>query len=157
LGGTAHFCTVIGKDADGEYVQRELQHRQVSCDCVVDASRPTTTKARYLCDGKKLLNVNQFRDFDLDNPISTQLCAKIETAATSADAIVICDFGYGVITKALLEVLTGIGKDRNIPVLGDVQCSSQLGNVTRMKGITVVTPSEREARLALCDRDSGIA
>ena len=31
------------------------------------------------------------------------------------------------------------------------------GNVARMKGITMTTPSEREARIALCDRESGIA
>jgi rfaE bifunctional protein kinase chain/domain/rfaE bifunctional protein nucleotidyltransferase chain/domain len=157
LGGSAHFCSVIGKDTDGEYVRNELQHRQVSAELIIDSTRPTTTKTRYLCDGKKLLNVNQFRDFDLDGPVAGQLREKAEAAAATADAIVICDFGYGVITKGLLEVLCEAGRQRGIPVLGDVQCSSQLGNVTRMKGITVATPSEREARLALCDRDSGIA
>ena len=157
LGGSARFCSVIGKDADGEYVQAELQHRQISANLIVDASRPTTTKTRYLCDGKKLLNVNHFRDFDLDAQVTSQLREQIEAAAPTTDVIVICDFGYGVITKVVLELLCAIGKKADIPVLGDVQCSSQLGNVTRMKGITVVTPSEREARLALCDRDSGIA
>ena len=42
-------------------------------------------------------------------------------------------------------------------VIGDVQSSIQKGNVTRMKGITLTTPSEREARVALCDRESGVA
>jgi len=157
LGGSAHFCTVIGTDAEGEYVRTELAKRELRVDLVVDEARPTTTKTRFLSEGKKLLNVNEFRDYDLDAPIAAQLREKMEAAGATADAIVICDFGYGVITKSLLEVLCEIGKKRNIPVVGDVQCSSQLGNVTRMKGITVVTPSEREARLALCDRDSGIA
>jgi rfaE bifunctional protein kinase chain/domain/rfaE bifunctional protein nucleotidyltransferase chain/domain len=157
LGGSARFCTVIGADAEGERVRTELAKREVSADLVVDETRPTTTKTRFLSEGKKLLNVNEFRDYDLDAPIAAQLREKIEAAGTMADAIIICDFGYGVITKPLLEVLCEVGKKRNIPVVGDVQCSSQLGNVTRMKGITVVTPSEREARLALCDRDSGIA
>jgi rfaE bifunctional protein kinase chain/domain/rfaE bifunctional protein nucleotidyltransferase chain/domain len=156
LGGSAHFCTVIGKDTEAEYVRAELGRRTVSADVVVDSARPTTTKTRYLSEGKKLLNVNQFRDFDLDIAIAADLKEKVEAAGATTDAIIICDFGYGVITKSLLEVLSAIGKKRDIPVVGDVQCSSQLGNVTRLKGITVATPSEREARLALCDRDSGI-
>src|SRR5579859_130013 len=128
LGGEARFCTAIGKDVDGDYVRTELAHRQVSADLIVDTTRPTTVKTRYLCEGKKLLNVNQFRDYDLDLPIASQLREKIEAAGATADAIVICDFGYGVITKSLLECLCEIGKKRNIPVAGDVQCSSQLGN-----------------------------
>ncbi len=157
LGAAAHFCSVIGKDADGDYVRRELKHRGITTDLVVDPGRPTTNKTRYLSEGKKLLNVNQFRDYDLDTPLAAQMQEHLESVGATADAIVICDFGYGVITRALIESLSTIGKKRGIPVLGDVQCSSQLGNVTRLKGITMATPSEREARLALCDRSSGIA
>lgn len=157
LGAEAVFCSVIGEDADGRYARRELERRHVSTDLVVDGGRPTTSKTRFLSDGKKLLNVNQFRDHNLDLPIAAQLQEKIERVGSEADAIVICDFGYGVITNSLLGVLCAIGSKRNIPVIGDVQCSSQMGNVTRMKGITMITPSEREARIALCDRESGIA
>jgi bifunctional ADP-heptose synthase (sugar kinase/adenylyltransferase) len=57
----------------------------------------------------------------------------------------------------VLGTLTAIGSARNLPVIGDVQCSSQMGNVMRVKSVTLTTPSEREARLALCDRESGIA
>lgn len=157
LGAEAMFCSVIGKDAEGDYARGELSRKGVASELVVDEARPTTSKTRYLSDGKKLLNVNQFRDHNLDSPIAAQLQEKIEKAADQADAIIICDFGYGVITNRLLEVLCAVGKKRKIPVVGDVQCSSQMGNVTRLKGITLIAPSEREARIALCDRESGVA
>jgi rfaE bifunctional protein kinase chain/domain/rfaE bifunctional protein nucleotidyltransferase chain/domain len=157
LGATVNFCSVVGQDTEGEYVRTELARRAVPAALVVDPARPTTLKTRYLSEGKKLLNVNQFRDHNIDTPIATQLREKIEAAAGAADAVVICDFGYGVITNPLLELLCSIGRKRNVPVIGDVQSSSQMGNVTRLKGITMATPSEREARLALCDRESGIA
>lgn len=157
LGATVKFCSVIGQDAEGEYVRDELARRKVPAGLVVDRARPTTLKTRYLSEGKKLLNVYQFRDHKLDTPIAAQLREKIEAAASAADAVVICDFGYGVITNPLLELLCSIGTKRNLPVIGDVQSSSQMGNVTRLKGITMAMPSEREARVALCDRESGIA
>jgi sugar/nucleoside kinase (ribokinase family) len=57
----------------------------------------------------------------------------------------------------VLDALCQLGKQRQIPIIGDVQSSSQMGNVARLKGITIATPSEREARMALCDRESGVA
>jgi rfaE bifunctional protein kinase chain/domain/rfaE bifunctional protein nucleotidyltransferase chain/domain len=157
LGATAVFCTVIGNDSAGEYVRKELERRQLNAHFVVDPTRPTTHKTRYLATGKKLLNINEFRDHNLDLAIAAQLRARIAEAGADADAIVICDFSYGVITSQILEALYALGKARQIPIIGDVQCSSQMGNVARIKGVTMTTPSEREARIALCDRESGIA
>jgi rfaE bifunctional protein kinase chain/domain/rfaE bifunctional protein nucleotidyltransferase chain/domain len=157
LGAEVTFCTVIGDDADAAYVRRELEQRKIKAEIVTDPTRPTTVKTRYLSDGKKLLNVNVFRDHNLDRAIAKELSQHLETAAATADAVVISDFSYGVITKPALDFLAETGQQRGIPVIGDVQCSSQMGNVARLKNITLATPSEREARVALCDRESGIA
>ena len=157
LGANVKFFTVIGNDADGQYVKRELEQRGLSAEVVVDNARPTTVKTRYLSDGKKLLNVNVFRDQNLDAATAVKMLEHLDVAIAAADAIMICDFSYGVITQPILEHLSTAANQRGIPVVGDVQCSSQMGNVARLKNITLATPSEREARLALCDRESGIA
>jgi rfaE bifunctional protein kinase chain/domain len=157
LGANVKFCTVIGKDADADYVRKELSARNIDAEIVVDPTRPTTVKTRYLSDEKKLLNVNVFRDHNLDQATASCLMKHLETFSVDADAIMICDFSYGVITQPIIEFLATVGKQRDIPVVGDVQSSSQMGNVARLKNITLATPSEREARLALCDRESGIA
>jgi bifunctional ADP-heptose synthase (sugar kinase/adenylyltransferase) len=138
-------------------VQKQLERRHLATEFVVDTTRPTTLKTRYLAGGKKLLNINQFRDHNLDPEVAARLRERIQVAGADADAIVISDFSYGVITAGVLEALCKLGRERNVPIIGDVQCSSQMGNVARMKGITMTTPSEREARIALCDRESGIA
>ena len=157
LGAKVKFCTVVGNDSEAEYVKRELGSREIPAQVVVDPTRPTTVKTRYISDGKKMLNVNVFRDHNLDPVTAGRLLEHLEAAVADADAVMICDFSYGVITQPILEMLAAAGNKRGIPVIGDVQCSSQMGNVARLKNITVATPSEREARLALCDRESGIA
>jgi rfaE bifunctional protein kinase chain/domain/rfaE bifunctional protein nucleotidyltransferase chain/domain len=157
LGATVSFCTVVGDDEQADYVRAEFERRQLPAQFIIDPTRPTTFKMRYLSAGKKLLNVNQFRDHNLDAPVAAQLQERILESGAEADAIVICDFSYGVITKGILEALCELGHKRNVPVIGDVQCSSQMGNVARMKGIALTTPSEREARVALCDRESGLS
>ena len=41
-------------------------------------------------------------------------------------------------------------------LFGDLQCSSQVGSVTRFENFSLLCPNEREARLALQDKDSGL-
>ena len=48
------------------------------------------------------------------------------------------------------------GKSRGIRMAADSQASSQLGDVSRFNDMMLLTPTEREARLALRDHDSGL-
>jgi rfaE bifunctional protein kinase chain/domain/rfaE bifunctional protein nucleotidyltransferase chain/domain len=156
-GAESLLISVVGRDAQAELVERTLIEKGVRAELVRDGNRPTTHKTRYLCEGKKLLGVNVFRDHDLEPEALAPLLDRIDAASDSVDAIVIADFGYGVVARAVLERVADIRRRRGIPVVGDVQSSTQLGNVARLEQITIATPSEREARLALCDRESGIA
>jgi bifunctional ADP-heptose synthase (sugar kinase/adenylyltransferase) len=45
---------------------------------------------------------------------------------------------------------------RGVGMTGDSQSSSQVGDITRFKGMRLITPTEREARLALRDSSSGL-
>lgn len=157
LGAESLFLSVVGDDAEAEYVRGELQQRGIPAELVVDRSRPTIVKTCYLSEGKKLLNINVFRDHNLDQNVDAEMRAQIERMGQDVDAVVIADFSYGVITGPVLDALYAFRSRRDIPVVGDVQCSSQMGNVARLKGITLATPSEREARISLCDRESGVA
>ena len=44
----------------------------------------------------------------------------------------------------------------NIPMVADSQSSSQMGDVSRFKGMMLLTPTEREARLAVRDYNAGL-
>jgi len=41
-------------------------------------------------------------------------------------------------------------------LFGDLQCSSQVGSITRFQNFSLLCPNERELRLALQDKDSGL-
>ena len=43
-----------------------------------------------------------------------------------------------------------------IKLFGDLQCSSQVGKVTKFNKFDLITPTEKEARIALDDNESGI-
>ena len=73
-----------------------------------------------------------------------------------AQAVVLSDFVYGVITPRVLEVVQDLAKKHGLLLFGDVQCSSQVGSITKFRDFSLLCPNERELRLALQDKDSGL-
>ena len=92
----------------------------------------------------------------IDNKTITKIINYVEKNAKLLDGIVISDFVYGVITPDLLLALRDIAKKENLFLFGDVQCSSQVGNVSKMKNFDLLCPNEKEARIALQDNENGL-
>lgn len=157
MGAKPIFFSVVGQDMHADFARAELERRDIDYRLVVDESRPTIHKKRFLSGGKKLLNVNSFRDQDIDAKTAARLCDAITSREAGVSAVIISDFSYGVLSDPVIDKVTKLAKEKGIPIVGDVQCSSQIGQVTRLKGLTAATPSEREARLALWDRESGLS
>ena len=62
-----------------------------------------------------------------------------------ADAVVLSDYGKGMLTEEILETTIAAGRARGIPVLVDPKGS----DFSRYRGATLVTPNRKEAELAL--------
>jgi bifunctional ADP-heptose synthase (sugar kinase/adenylyltransferase) len=58
--------------------------------------------------------------------------------------------------QALVTEISDECKRRNILMVADSQSSSQIGDVSRFTDMLLLTPTEREARLAVRDFDSGL-
>ena len=76
--------------------------------------------------------------------------------APQLDGILVSDFVYGVITENILTVLQELKREYGLKLFGDLQCSSQVGNVAKFQNFDLLTPTEKEARIALGNRDDGI-
>ncbi|MDH5672768.1 MAG: PfkB family carbohydrate kinase [Myxococcales bacterium] len=157
LGAESLFISVVGDDFEADFVRNELSKRDLTSQIIVDPLRPTIHKKRFLVDGRKLLNVNTFRDQNASRALEDQLIEAVHNFGSDADLFVISDFSYGIVTERVIDAVASLAQERNVPVVGDTQASSQIGTVTRLKNITATTPSEREARLAVWDREAGIA
>ncbi|OCC30793.1 Bifunctional protein HldE [Leptospira interrogans serovar Canicola] len=72
------------------------------------------------------------------------------------NGILVCDFVYGVITNRVLAEIRSIAKENNILLFGDLQCSSQVGNVAKFEDFDLLCPTEREARIALSNHEDGV-
>jgi bifunctional ADP-heptose synthase (sugar kinase/adenylyltransferase) len=52
--------------------------------------------------------------------------------------------------------ISKLAEEKGIYTVADSQSSSQIGDISRYKGINLLTPTEREARIALQDYSSGL-
>jgi rfaE bifunctional protein kinase chain/domain len=123
---------------------------------LLDESRPTTLKQRYRSKGKSLLRVSHLHQGAISAPLQAQLLTTLEEALVGADLLVFSDFNYGCLPQPLVDQLVAIAKSRGVLLAADSQSSSQLGDISRFKGMGLITPTEREARISTRNREHGL-
>jgi rfaE bifunctional protein kinase chain/domain len=157
LGAHARLFTVFGEDDTASYARRELQAMNVEVHEVVDETRPTTRKQRFRALDKTLLRVNHLRQHDISKQLADKMLRDITAALPQVDLLMFADFNYGCLPQDLVEAIADAARSRGIPMTADSQASSQMADISHFKGMKLITPTEREARLALRDTASGLA
>ena len=156
LGANCFFLSVVGEDDEAKIIKNKLLEQNISCEFIEDSSRSTTFKKRYLVENQKLFRVSKLNDHLLDKNVEDELIKKIEILAPKVNGIVVSDFVYGVITEKLINKILSLSKKYKLKIFGDTQCSSQIGLVTKFKKFSLICPNEKEARIALQDKVSGL-
>ncbi|MCP4265438.1 MAG: adenylyltransferase/cytidyltransferase family protein [Candidatus Brocadiaceae bacterium] len=156
LGAQCHLLSVVGDDQPGQFVREQLAKRGVETCIPIDNGRPTTFKIRYMVNNQKLFRVSRLHDNSVSKELEFQIISKLEQLAQQLDGIIVSDFVYGVISDSLLSSIIMIANKNKIKLFGDLQCSTQVGNVLKFKEFDFLCPTEREARLALSDNESGL-
>jgi rfaE bifunctional protein kinase chain/domain len=156
LGVSSHFVSSVGSDQNAEILSEQLNSYGVTHDLIRDISRPTTLKVRYLVDKQKIFRLSRLRDHELSKSIENKVMMKISNMLPKINGILVSDFSYGVVTQSILDGLKKAARDFRVPIYGDAQSSSQLGDILRLRDFDIIFPTEKEARLALNDRGSGL-
>jgi len=156
LGADVRFISISGKDATAKFARDKLDEYRVSASIFEDESRPTTLKQRFRASGKTLLRVSHLRQHDMSSDVAKKLVGVVKKALPKTDLLIFSDFNYGCLPQSLVVEITEECKRRNILMVADSQSSSQIGDVSRFTDMMLLTPTEREARLAVRDFDSGL-
>ena len=156
LGAEAQLFSVGGCDEAADYAREQLGGYGVRGEILEDDSRPTTLKQRYRAEGKTLLRVSRLRQHDIAEDLCDRLVKVVRAAAASSDLLIFSDFNYGCLPTAVVDAVMETAIERRVPAVADSQSSSQMGDVSRFKRMLLLTPTEREARLAMRDFSSGL-
>jgi len=157
LGAKTSYFTVFGKDDAATYAADHLNAAGVEVFGFVDETRPTTRKQRYRALNKTLLRVNHLRQHAVSEEIVDDIVARMESVLPKVDLLMFADFNYGCLPQTLVDAICSIASKHGVMTTADSQASSQMSDISRFKGMALVTPTEREARLAMQDTVSGLA
>ena len=156
LGAEVHFLTVTGNDELRDYALRELRAVGVNADLLGDDTRPTTLKQRFRADGMTLLRVSHLHQASIDLTRQALILERFEELASKCQLVVFSDFNYGCLPQALVSQLVQCARHADLTMVADSQCSSQIGDVSRFKGMDLLTPTEHEARISLRNQQDGL-
>ena len=156
LGARVNLISVTGNDQMHDQAVEILTQADVNINLINDEHRPTTLKQRYRSKGKTLLRVSHLHQSDINQKLQDQLIEQLEKIIGDIDLLVFSDFNYGCLPDAVIKKMTEMAKNHQIYIVADSQSSSQIGDVSRYKDISLLTPTEREARIALYDHNSGL-
>lgn len=108
LGASVEFLSVVGTDAEGDILLGRLEEAGVDTSGVVrSASRETLVKRRVMAASQILLRLDQGTESDVVGPDEGALIERLQAAFRRADAVIVSDYGYGVLTPRVIAVLAG--------------------------------------------------
>lgn len=156
LGADVSFFSVSGNDDTATFAKSKMDEYGVVTKIFKDDNRPTTLKQRYRASGKTLLRVSHLRQQDISPRLARDYVKAVKESLSKVDLVIFSDFNYGCLSQSVVSEIIKACKSKNIKMVADSQSSSQIGDVSRFKGMVLLTPTEREARLAMRDFNSGL-
>ncbi|MGE5174730.1 MAG: D-glycero-beta-D-manno-heptose-7-phosphate kinase [Hyphomicrobiales bacterium] len=146
LGATALLFAVVGEDAAAGDLRSLLEARGVTTDggLIADPSRRTTLKTRIVAHHQQVLRADEESRAPLPEAVEARFAERLLAAADRADAVIVSDYGKGVVGPALLDRLLPELARRGIPVAVDPKEE----HFFRYRGVTVITPNVNEAAQA---------
>ncbi len=146
LGGTVFPCGVIGRDLEGRLLFRAIRRSGIETGGVVmDSARPTTIKTRVIAHSQQVVRVDREKIEPISRADAKKILQFVQKKLKEVDALVIEDYGKGVIEPFLLTPLLALAKKFKKPVLVDPKEK----HIALYKGVTAITPNRKEAHEAL--------
>jgi len=154
MGARAFLLGAVGDDEASDQVGRVLAAEDVE-SYLIPARKRLVEKTRYLVEDTKLLKVDSADHVPLDSLAEQKSALLLEQQAELADAVIFCDFGYGMITGGLLSrVLPALRRRVRVLTAG---VSGARGSLLNFAGVDLLSPTERELRSTLHDFEQGLS
>lgn len=157
LGAETTLLTVMGDDSEANWIADEMKAAGVNLKYVKDNARPTTLKQRYRRGQQTLFKLSRLSEQSIVNETREEFLELVKRNISEVDLVVFSDFSYGIIDEELVKLVVEYCTQNGVLVCGDSQSSSQIGLLSRFFKISLLTPTEYEARQELRNPNDGLA
>ena len=145
LGASVRFLSLVGDDLPGREVMEYVANdKGVEPYIQIERNRPTTIKTRYIAGGQQLLRSDNETTATLAAATISNLSALAAQLAPDVSAIVLSDYGKGVLHGDVVAATIAAARKAGKPVIVDPKGT----DYSIYRGATVVTPNRAEAQAA---------
>ena len=142
LGGEAILVSVIGDDIEGALLRDALEASGVAADRVlVRPERRTLAKHRVVAGSQMLVRFDQGSTEPIAADAERALVDSLASLAPHCDAVIVSDYGYGVLTPRVIDALGRLQAEAPRVLVVD---SKEL-RAYRHAGVTAVKPNYQQA------------
>jgi D-beta-D-heptose 7-phosphate kinase / D-beta-D-heptose 1-phosphate adenosyltransferase len=145
LGGRAMVMGVVGTDAPASVLESRLASLNVAMTFVVRPEGQTTSKTRFVANGRHLLRADADAHALLSPADEDGLLEYLRDLVPQSDAVVISDYAKGAVAPKVAEEVIAMARKRGIPVVVDAKAP----HAPHFYGATVIKPNLKEIAIAL--------
>lgn len=146
MGAQVDVVGVLGDDGYGRALRALLDEQGIDTSgCAVDATRPTILKTRMMSGAHQMLRVDWEDARPIGGAAKHEMITQLSGRVRAAKAVVLSDYGKGVLSAEVLKAVIDAARAARVPVLVDPKGD----DYKRYFGATLVTPNRKEAEQAL--------
>ena len=145
LGAKAYIAGTIGDDEHGAILKGEIESKGIDTSTILaDPNRQTTLKMRVVAHHQQVVRIDKETVEPLKEEIVLKMAGRVKNLIKDVDAVIIEDYGKGVITPRLLKAVVPLAKRMNKVVAVDPKEE----HFSYYKGVNLITPNTQEAERA---------
>jgi rfaE bifunctional protein kinase chain/domain len=142
LGSDVRLVGILGKDYSAKEVRSLISEKGLSTDFIVtDRSRVTTEKIRIVAHNQQVVRADFESGNEVKGRVLGRLISAVRRAVVGVGAVVISDYGKGVISTAVMDTVRDSCNENGVPFLVD----PKEGHFSLYREAYAITPNKKEA------------
>lgn len=147
LGAQVTIVGRIGKDLEGELLIKELKKSKINTKAIfIDRRFPTVCKTRILAKHQQVVRIDREKiNGNGKSEAFVKIFEYISKNLNQFDAIIISDYGKGLVTPELVELTRDLAlKEKKI-----ITVDPKVEHFCYYRNVTAITPNQKEAENAI--------
>lgn len=146
MGAQAVLLGVVGDDASAADLREQIgASPEIIAEFIVDPSRPTTVKTRYVADGQQVMRADRESCAPLDAATERRLLSAFVSALDGAGVVLLSDYAKGVLSESVARAVIDAATRANKRVIVDPKAR----DFAKYRGATLIKPNRLELQ-AVC-------
>ena len=138
----AELFGAIGNDDAARKLLKLLGEQNIGCTGLVkNSARHTSIKTRIVAHQQQVVRIYRETRSALDAKTTAKLLAEFKTKLAKADAVIVGDYGKGVVTQLLLNEIKSLCRERGVWLSLDPKPVHHLN----LSSLSLITPNRKEA------------